>query len=170
MDVRNAYVKVKEALEDPQYSKVIFIVHSQGAIEGSMIVDWLLDEVPQDLLYQLEIYTFGNASNHMNNPHKSLAGLSMSTNQPPPASDRNPSIITQVVTNGVSPSTSASSPVPEKAIGHIGKQHPPLLVIYISFKPQWPADAPLRTLRPRLRLRRPLGCNTLHSTTRSKPC
>lgn len=34
-----------------------------------MIIDWLLDELPQDLLHQLEVYSFGNAANHFNNPH-----------------------------------------------------------------------------------------------------
>lgn len=34
-----------------------------------MIIDWLLNEVPQDLLQCLEVYTFGNAANHFNNPY-----------------------------------------------------------------------------------------------------
>jgi hypothetical protein len=50
----------------------VFILHSQGAIEGGMIIDWLLDEVPQDLLQYLEVYTFGNAANHFNNPYRDL--------------------------------------------------------------------------------------------------
>lgn len=37
-----------------------------------MIIDWLLQEVPQDLLAKLEIYTFGNSANHFNNPHLHL--------------------------------------------------------------------------------------------------
>jgi hypothetical protein len=37
-----------------------------------MILDWLLQEVPQDLLAKLEVYTFGNAANHFNNPHLHL--------------------------------------------------------------------------------------------------
>jgi hypothetical protein len=37
-----------------------------------MIIDWLLTEVPQDLLAKLEVYTFGNAANHFNNPHLHL--------------------------------------------------------------------------------------------------
>jgi hypothetical protein len=36
-------------------SKVVFILHSQGGIEGGMIIDWLLQEVPQDLLSKLEV-------------------------------------------------------------------------------------------------------------------
>jgi hypothetical protein len=37
-----------------------------------MIIDWLLQEVPQDLLAKLEVYTFGCAANHFNNPHLHL--------------------------------------------------------------------------------------------------
>ena len=55
-----------------QYTKIVFILHSQGGIEGGMIIDWLLQEVPQDLLVKLEVYTFGNAANHFNNPHLHL--------------------------------------------------------------------------------------------------
>lgn len=43
-DIRNAYQEVKKALLDPKYKKVVFIIHSQGGIEGGMIVDWLLNE------------------------------------------------------------------------------------------------------------------------------
>lgn len=45
-------------------------MHSQGGIEGGLVLDWLLQELPQDLLSKLEVYTFGNASNHFNNPHR----------------------------------------------------------------------------------------------------
>lgn len=71
-DVRVCYRIIKEKLYNPAYSKVIFILHSQGGIEGSMILDWLLQELPQDLLRKLEVYTFGNAANHFNNPHRHL--------------------------------------------------------------------------------------------------
>lgn len=67
-DVRSAYVLIKKALLNPACEKVVLILHSQGGIEGSLIIDWLLDEMPQDLLGQLEVYTFGNAANHFNNP------------------------------------------------------------------------------------------------------
>ncbi|RYP74170.1 hypothetical protein DL769_004085 [Monosporascus sp. CRB-8-3] len=69
-DVREAYKIVKEKLYNPKYSKIIFILHSQGGIEGGLVLDWLLQELPQDLLSKLEVYTFGNASNHFNNPHR----------------------------------------------------------------------------------------------------
>ncbi|KAM3086410.1 hypothetical protein ACMFMG_000546 [Clarireedia jacksonii] len=71
-DIRTAYSILKSTLYDSNISRVILILHSQGAIEGSMIVDWLLAEIPQDLLQKLEIYTFGNAANHFNNPHLHL--------------------------------------------------------------------------------------------------
>ncbi|KAI0104312.1 hypothetical protein GGR51DRAFT_230511 [Nemania sp. FL0031] len=69
-DVRLAYKILKETLYNPQYSKVVFILHSQGGVEGGLVLDWLLQELPQDLLSKLEVYTFGNASNHFNNPHR----------------------------------------------------------------------------------------------------
>ena len=45
----------------PNITKVVFIMHSQGAIEGGMIIDQLLQEIPMDLLAKLEVYTFGVA-------------------------------------------------------------------------------------------------------------
>lgn len=67
-----AYSILKPTLYDSTITRVIFVLHSQGGIEGSMILDWLLAEIPQDLLQKLEIYTFGNAANHFNNPHLHL--------------------------------------------------------------------------------------------------
>ena len=67
-NIRQCYVLIKKALYEPGIKKVVLILHSQGGIEGGMILDWLYDEVPHDLLKQLEVYTFGNAANHFNNP------------------------------------------------------------------------------------------------------
>lgn len=53
---------------DPSVEKVVLVLHSQGGIEGCLVIDWLLDELPQHQLHQLEVYTFGNAANHFNNP------------------------------------------------------------------------------------------------------
>jgi len=33
-----------------------------------MVIDWLLADLPEDKLSKLEVYTFGNAANHFNNP------------------------------------------------------------------------------------------------------
>jgi hypothetical protein len=82
MDVRDCYRIVKATLYDPNLTKVIFILHSQGGIEGGMILDWLLVEVPQDLLAKLEIYTFGNAANHFNNPHLHLLSQNAALKNP----------------------------------------------------------------------------------------
>jgi hypothetical protein len=69
-DVRECYILVKNALLDDHKKKVIFILHSQGGIEGGMIIDWLLDEMPLDKLQKLEVYTFGNLANHFSNPYR----------------------------------------------------------------------------------------------------
>ena len=85
-DVRVGYAIVKEKLYSPQYAKVVFILHSQGAIEGGMILDWLLQELPQDLTRKLEVYTFGNAANHFNNPHRSASSQARALRHPALAS------------------------------------------------------------------------------------
>lgn len=74
-DVRKAYPVIKQALLGNKYKKVVLILHSQGGIEGGLIIDWLLDEVPQDLLDQLEVYAFASAANHFNNPYTRASAL-----------------------------------------------------------------------------------------------
>ncbi|KAK2127402.1 hypothetical protein NOF04DRAFT_1371336 [Fusarium oxysporum II5] len=69
-DVRECYVLVKNALLDDHKKKVILILHSQCGIEGGMIIDWLLDEMPLDKLQKLEVYTFSNLANHFSNPYR----------------------------------------------------------------------------------------------------
>ncbi|KAB8256086.1 hypothetical protein BDV32DRAFT_105784 [Aspergillus pseudonomiae] len=81
-DTRDGYAITKATLLNPKYEKVVLILHSQGGIEGSLIIDWLLDELPENVLRKLEVYTFGNAANHFNNPYKSFLGYGE-----PPATD-----------------------------------------------------------------------------------
>ena len=81
-DVRTCYAIIKSTLYQPHLTKVVFILHSQGGIEGGMILDWLLQEVPQDLLAKLEVYTFGNAANHFNNPHLHLLSQTAAVQNP----------------------------------------------------------------------------------------
>jgi hypothetical protein len=81
-DVRVCYTIIKAKLYNPAYSKVVFVLHSQGGIEGGLIIDWLLQELPQDLLARLEVYTFGNAANHFNNPHRHLGSQSRALGNP----------------------------------------------------------------------------------------
>lgn len=59
------------------------ILHSQGAIEGSTILDNLLADLPSDDVAKMEIYTFGNAARHFNNP------LRTSYEATPPCDDKN---------------------------------------------------------------------------------
>ncbi|KAL6879328.1 hypothetical protein J3F83DRAFT_768581 [Trichoderma novae-zelandiae] len=80
-DIRDCYVLVKKALYRPGVKKVVLILHSQGGIEGGMILDWLLDEIPQDLLQILEVYTFGCLANHFSNPSRSITSAGSSAKQ-----------------------------------------------------------------------------------------
>ncbi|CAI0645188.1 unnamed protein product [Colletotrichum noveboracense] len=104
-DVRMCYRIVKETLYNPKYSKVVFILHSQGGIEGGLVLDWLLQELPQDLLAKLEVYTFGNAANHFNNPHRHVASQNLA--------QRNPAAMTLTTTTmaQIEPNGSPISPV-----------------------------------------------------------
>lgn len=43
-DIRRSYVTIKASVLDPKHKKVVLILHSQGGIEGGMILDWLLTE------------------------------------------------------------------------------------------------------------------------------
>lgn len=81
-DIRRCYVEVKRALSSENNTKVVFILHSQGGIEGSAIIDWLLQELPQNLLSKLEVYTFGCAANHFNNPFRSAAAEAEADRKP----------------------------------------------------------------------------------------
>jgi hypothetical protein len=51
-----------------------------------MVIDWLLQELPQDLLCKLEVYTFGNAANHFNNPHRYIGAQAQALRHPALAS------------------------------------------------------------------------------------
>ncbi|KAK5145676.1 hypothetical protein LTR04_001234, partial [Oleoguttula sp. CCFEE 6159] len=64
-DIRDAYAEIKKSLMNPRHKKVVLILHSQGGIEGGLIIDWLLAEAPQGALRRLEVYTFGNAGNRL---------------------------------------------------------------------------------------------------------
>ncbi|GJC94547.1 hypothetical protein ColKHC_03373 [Colletotrichum higginsianum] len=67
-DTRICFSHISDALLNPGKKKVVLILHSQGGLEGSIILDWLINQHPREVLQKLEIYTFGNAANHFNNP------------------------------------------------------------------------------------------------------
>jgi len=66
-DTRICFSHISDALLSDK-KKVILILHSQGGLEGSIILDWLINQHTREVLQKLEIYTFGNAANHFNNP------------------------------------------------------------------------------------------------------
>lgn len=66
-DTRGCFAIISQLLRDTD-KKVILILHSQGGLEGSIILDWLMNQHSQETMRRLEIYTFGNAANHFNNP------------------------------------------------------------------------------------------------------
>ncbi|OLN91640.1 hypothetical protein CCHL11_06597 [Colletotrichum chlorophyti] len=68
-DTRKCYALIAAALNpELKREKVVLILHSQGGLQGSLILDWLLAHYSRATLKKLEIYTFGNAANHFNNP------------------------------------------------------------------------------------------------------
>ncbi|KAJ2901396.1 hypothetical protein MKZ38_001878 [Zalerion maritima] len=81
-DVRMCYKELKEKLYRADLKRVIFILHSQGGIEGGLVLDWLIQELPQDLLMKLEVYTFGCAANHFNNPHRHILSQRIAQDNP----------------------------------------------------------------------------------------
>jgi hypothetical protein len=70
-DVRQTYTYLKTSLLNPSIKKVVLVAHSQGGIIASMALDWLYADLPSSALRNLEVYTFGCAANHFNNPTRS---------------------------------------------------------------------------------------------------
>ncbi|KAK1138495.1 hypothetical protein N8T08_002478 [Aspergillus melleus] len=103
-DVRDSYELIKETLWDDDCHKLILIAHSQGGIATSLIVDWLVGEISQEHLQKLEIYTFGNAANHFNDPRRLFPGEDGHTSVPRPR-DRGPVAgqFQKVIPNSVAP-------------------------------------------------------------------
>jgi hypothetical protein len=58
-DTRDGYAFVRAALEDPQYTKVVLILHSQGGIKGGLVIDMLLADLSRDFLAETQgLYVF----------------------------------------------------------------------------------------------------------------
>ncbi len=68
LDIRNAYKTLSELVNDDDIKKLVLIAHSQGAIEAGMMLDWVYATMPMEKVGKLEVFTFGNAANHWNNP------------------------------------------------------------------------------------------------------
>ncbi|RDW84800.1 hypothetical protein BP6252_02390 [Coleophoma cylindrospora] len=123
-DIRDCYLTVKELLYKPDLTKIVFILHSQGGIEGGMVIDWLLQEVPQDLLAKLEVYTFGNAANHFNNPHTLLISQHAALSHPSiPATTESRNLIHyhDAIPNGINGTSTAPENVRDSRQSTSGK-------------------------------------------------
>ncbi|GIK07531.1 hypothetical protein Aspvir_003197 [Aspergillus viridinutans] len=67
-DIRQGRAQLRAALAASTTKKVVLIVHSQGGIVASSIIDWLYGELSEPQIQKLEIYTFGNAARQFRNP------------------------------------------------------------------------------------------------------
>jgi hypothetical protein len=67
-DIRQGRAQLRAALAASTTKKVVLIVHSQGGIIASSIIDWLYGELSESQMQKLEIYTFGNAARQFRNP------------------------------------------------------------------------------------------------------
>lgn len=67
-DIRTTYAEISKLLRQPEVHKLVLIGHSQGSIEVGMVLDWLFATLPHSDIAKIEVYTFGNASNHWNCP------------------------------------------------------------------------------------------------------
>ena len=83
LSVRIAYDHIKAALASPEAKRVILIAHSQGGIVASLVLDGLFTDVPLSELSKLEVYTFGSAANHFNNPFKRSSSSQNDSNRIP---------------------------------------------------------------------------------------
>jgi hypothetical protein len=69
---RYSYDYIKARLADPSVKKVVLISHSQGGIIVSMVLDLLFADMPVENIAKLEVYTFGCAASHFNNPLRAI--------------------------------------------------------------------------------------------------
>jgi hypothetical protein len=108
-DVRACYRLVKEKLYDPKLTKVIIIMHSQGAIVGGLVLEWLLQELPQDLMGKLEVFSFGSAANRFNNPYRHESSQRLAKEDPQAAMATTLTETTETTEMAESPVTSTES-------------------------------------------------------------
>jgi hypothetical protein len=113
-ETRIAYEYVKSYCSDPEVKKVVLIGHSQGGIMVSQVLDELFMDLPSESIAKLEVYTFGNAASHFNNPLRKPAH---STGEYPhilsPSESTSLAATTDSPTTMVSPMTPL--PLPQKA-------------------------------------------------------
>lgn len=65
---RALHAEMRCAMMNPMCNKVVMMAHGSGAAILSQVLDEMLCEMPQEMMAKLEIYTFGSAAHHLNNP------------------------------------------------------------------------------------------------------
>ena len=123
-ETRVAYEYVKSYCADPAVTKVVLIAHSQGGIMAAEILDQLFADLPSDSIAKLEVYTFGNAASHFNNPLRTLKSSRSNDDNPATVSPASPkSLISPMTPLGgtpASPKLPSSFPyLPERVIRHM---------------------------------------------------
>jgi hypothetical protein len=81
-DIRMSYDALLKILAKDNIDKVVLILHSQGGIEGGLVLEWLYSTIDAKQLRKLEIYTFGNAANHWNAPAMASSGPDKASHEP----------------------------------------------------------------------------------------
>ncbi|KAK8151520.1 hypothetical protein IWX90DRAFT_393868, partial [Phyllosticta citrichinensis] len=94
-DVRCAYEMLKLQILEPSVEKVVLLAHGQGACVASLALDRMLLELPSKSLGKLEIFTFGCAASHFNNPlsHSYLTILLQNSSLNPTLSSRSRHVV-----------------------------------------------------------------------------
>ncbi|KAE9362540.1 hypothetical protein N431DRAFT_490468 [Stipitochalara longipes BDJ] len=131
-ETRVCYEYVKAYCADPEVKKVVLIAHSQGCIMASQILDQLYVDLPVEAVAKLEVYTFGNAASHFNNPLRKLSKTpsSIDARDVPSISDGDTGIITAPSKKGsqvtrFNESSTGKKPaaisemLPERVVAHI---------------------------------------------------
>ncbi|TID22450.1 hypothetical protein E6O75_ATG11244 [Venturia nashicola] len=72
-ETRVCYEYIKSYCVEPDIKKVVVIAHSQGGIMAAQILDQLYVDLPADAIAKVEVYTFGNAASHFNNPLRNIS-------------------------------------------------------------------------------------------------
>ncbi|KAF2663374.1 hypothetical protein BT63DRAFT_484437 [Microthyrium microscopicum] len=120
-ETRVCYEYVKAYCTDPDVKKVILVAHSQGCIMASQILDQLYVDLPAEAVGKLEVYTFGNAASHFNNPLRKLskAPASIDAQDMPPIENGGTEILGSSSSQSTAPKPVISEMLPERVIAHI---------------------------------------------------
>ncbi|KZF22895.1 hypothetical protein L228DRAFT_139030 [Xylona heveae TC161] len=72
-DGRITFAYLRDYVLDPSVEKVVLIGHSQGGLIVSLVLDKMFTTLDSENLSKLEVYTFGSAASHFDNPRSSAS-------------------------------------------------------------------------------------------------